>query len=446
MSVKVWLTLAAEALIFSVLLFAAAGTIFWPAGWAYLLVFFVAAVRLTLMLAKHDPALLAERMKSPLQKGQPFWDKVFLLGMIVAWCGWLVLMGLDAVRFHWSVMPLWLQFAGGALMVLSIALGSAMCGRAEAATLCVNHAGSGSCFSSIGAAVAAASPNDTIKVADGTYKEDVIIDKSLSLMGASQKRTIIDASRLSNGIYIDGIDNPGLSNVVVSNFKVENANFEGILVANASSVTIKNCMILLNDRNQTTAPSCPGIPSFETGESFDCGEGLHLTGVDHSTVSNNTVEENTGGILLTDDTGTTHDNVITGNIVMNNPFDCGITLASHPAAALTGSSSPLGVFNNTIAANSSLNNGLFVPGAGAIRAVGRISAVVYLVLVIAVCCGIEGALRRSRRRPTARTAMPNGWPSCGAAWPPSSGASPPAACGSSRCTGRASSPTAAAAS
>ena len=253
----------------------------------------------------------------------------------------------------------------GAMMVLSIALGSAMCGRAEAATLCVNHKGSGSCFSSIGAAVAAASANDTIKVAEGTYKEDVIIDKSLSLIGANQKRTIIDASRLSNGIYIDGIDNPGLSNVVVSNFKVENANFEGILVANASSVTIKNCMILLNDRNQTTAPSCPGIPSFETGESFDCGEGLHLTGVDHSIVANNTIEENTGGILLTDDTGTTHDNVVMGNLVMNNPFDCGITLASHPAAALTGSSSPLGVFHNTIAANSSLNNGLVVPGAGA---------------------------------------------------------------------------------
>jgi parallel beta-helix repeat protein len=231
--------------------------------------------------------------------------------------------------------------------------------------LCVNHSGSGGCLSSIGAAVAAASPNDTIQVADGTYKEDVIIDKSLTLMGTNQRHTIIDASRLANGIYIDGIDNPGLSNVVVSNFKVENANFEGILVANASTVSIKHCLILLNDRNQTTAPSCPGIPSFETGESFDCGEGLHLTGVDHSTVANNTIEENTGGILLSDDTGTTHDNMITGNLVMNNPFDCGITLASHPAAALTGSSSPLGVFNNTIAANSSLNNGLVVPGAGA---------------------------------------------------------------------------------
>jgi parallel beta-helix repeat protein len=252
-----------------------------------------------------------------------------------------------------------------ALMALSIALGSAMCGRAEAATLCVNHAGSGGCLSSIGAAVAAASANDTIKVADGTYKENVIIDKSLSLIGSNQKRTIIDASRLANGIYIDGIDNPGLTNVTVSNFKVENADFEGILVANASSVTIKNCMIMFNDRNQTAAPSCPGIPTFETGESFDCGEGLHLTGVDHSTVSNNTIEENTGGILLSDDTGTTHDNMISGNMVMNNPFDCGITLASHPAAALTGSSSPLGVFNNTINGNASLSNGLVVPGAGA---------------------------------------------------------------------------------
>lgn len=251
-----------------------------------------------------------------------------------------------------------------ALVVLPIALGSAICGRAEAATLCVNRSGSSSCFTSIGDAVAAASPGDTIRVANGTYREDVIIDKSLTLMGRGRK-TIIDAARRSNGIYIDGIDNPGLSNVVVSGFKVENANFEGILVANASTVTIEHNLVMTNDKNQTAAPSCPGIPSFETGESFDCGEGLHLTGVDNSTVANNTVEENTGGILLSDDTGATHDNLIKGNMVMNNPFDCGITLASHPAAALTGSSSPLGVFNNTITENDSMSNGLAVSGAGA---------------------------------------------------------------------------------
>ncbi len=119
MRVKVWLTLALEALIFSALLFGAAGTIRWLAGWAYLILFFVGALWITLLLARHDPALLAERMKVPVQKGQPFWDRILILPMIIAWCAWLVLMGLDAVRFRWSVMPLWLQCAGGALIVLS---------------------------------------------------------------------------------------------------------------------------------------------------------------------------------------------------------------------------------------------------------------------------------------------------------------------------------------
>jgi len=119
MGVKVWLTFGVEAVIFSALLFGAAGTIRWPAGWAYLILFFVGALWITLFLARHDPALLAERMKIPVQKGQPFWDKILILPMIVAWCAWLVLMGLDAVRFRWSAMPLWLQCAGGALIVLS---------------------------------------------------------------------------------------------------------------------------------------------------------------------------------------------------------------------------------------------------------------------------------------------------------------------------------------
>jgi len=122
MGVKLWFTLAAEALIFSALLFGAAGTIRWPAGWAYIFIFFVGAVWITLLLARHDPALLAERLKSPFQRGQPFWDKILILPMMIAWCGWLVLMGLDAVRFRWSVMPVWLQCVGGALIVLSFSM------------------------------------------------------------------------------------------------------------------------------------------------------------------------------------------------------------------------------------------------------------------------------------------------------------------------------------
>ena len=57
-------------------------------------------------------------------------------------------------------------------------------GWAMAATKCVNPGGTGGCFASINAAVAAAASNDTIKVAAGTYHEDVLIPKPLSIVGA----------------------------------------------------------------------------------------------------------------------------------------------------------------------------------------------------------------------------------------------------------------------
>jgi Right handed beta helix region len=190
----------------------------------------------------------------------------------------------------------------------------------------------------------------------------------VALIDRGQKRstTIIDATNLANGIYIDGIDNPQLGHVVVTGFTIENAKFEGILVANASFVTIWGNRVLNNDKSlKASIPACPGVPAFETAEDFDCGEGVHLSGVNHSTVANNIVEHNGGGILLSDDTGVTQDNLITGNVTNNNPFDCGITLASHPPATLTGAKSPFGVVRNTIAENQSSANGLAIEGAGA---------------------------------------------------------------------------------
>jgi parallel beta-helix repeat protein len=92
------------------------------------------------------------------------------------------------------------------------------------------------------------------------------------------------------------------------------------------------------------------------GEGRDCGEGIHISGVDHSSVSNNVVQGNAGGILISDDTGPTHDNLISGNLVQNNPYDCGITLASHHFAM---KAEPLkGVYHNTVTGNTSSNNGL----------------------------------------------------------------------------------------
>ena len=237
---------------------------------------------------------------------------------------------------------------------------------AAGATLCVSQKPSSGCpFSTIGAAVAAASAGDVIQVSQGTYHEDVVIGKAISLIGAHRRNTIIDATGLANGIYVDGRDNPGLAGVVVSSLQVQNANFEGILVTNSSDITITDTHVLKNNINlDINAFACPDIPDFETNEGFDCGEGIHLSGVDHSVVSNNLVENNAGGILLSDDTGATHDNLILGNTVQDNPFDCGITLASHALFA-PGPPTAEGVFHNTITGNLSKHNGFQVPGAGA---------------------------------------------------------------------------------
>lgn len=242
-----------------------------------------------------------------------------------------------------------------------------LCHVATGATLCVATRSTPACpFTSINAAVNAAAAGDVVQVMAGTYHEDVIIGKPLSLIGdVAIADVFIDATGLANGINVDGLDNAGLSGVTVSGFQVENANFEGILVTNASQVTITGNHVFKNNINlDINNGTCPSSPPFETNEGFDCGEGIHLSGVDHSVIANNLVELNSGGILLSDDTGATHDNLILGNTVQNNPFDCGITLASHPLLNATPPTSA-GVFHNTITGNTVQSNGFQVPGAGA---------------------------------------------------------------------------------
>ncbi len=251
---------------------------------------------------------------------------------------------------------------GMALAIFMAVLAPAL--PAAAATLCVGSGGSG-CFATIGAAVSVAAPGDTIQVYQGVYAEDVVIGKSLSLIGKNPANTIIDATGLNNGIYIDGLDHAGLSSVSVSGFTVRNANFEGILITNASNVSIVGNIITHNDQSLNYATTtCPGLPAFETSEGLDCGEGIHLSGVDHSLIARNDDEGNSGGMLISDETGPTHDNWILNNLVKNNIYDCGITMPSHPRAPAYQPGAPFGVYFNTVMGNESIGNGTAGGGAG----------------------------------------------------------------------------------
>lgn len=99
-----------------VILFGAAGTFAWPEAWIYLALSGAVSFGGGLWLARHDPGLLAERLGSLIQRDQKGWDKLFMSVMLALWVGWLVLIALDAKRYHWSDVPLALQIAGFALI------------------------------------------------------------------------------------------------------------------------------------------------------------------------------------------------------------------------------------------------------------------------------------------------------------------------------------------
>jgi protein-S-isoprenylcysteine O-methyltransferase Ste14 len=100
------------------LLFASAGTLHWPGGWAFLATSAVLGPACGLWLAKTDPALLAERMRLTARDEQPAADKKFMLVFAAAALIWFVAMGLDR-RLHASDVPLALQVLGFAMYLLS---------------------------------------------------------------------------------------------------------------------------------------------------------------------------------------------------------------------------------------------------------------------------------------------------------------------------------------
>ena len=100
------------------LLFVAANDWRWAQAWAFLAIFAVGTVAFSVWLLRRDPALLASRLGPLVQRGQPTWDRVFLLMFVPIWCGWLVLMALDAQRWRTSNVPPFLNIAGAGLVIV----------------------------------------------------------------------------------------------------------------------------------------------------------------------------------------------------------------------------------------------------------------------------------------------------------------------------------------
>jgi protein-S-isoprenylcysteine O-methyltransferase Ste14 len=107
--------------LFALALFLPAGNVSWLAGWIFLVLFFSFFLAVSGWLFRHNPGLLQERM-SLTRSDQKGWDKVLFPMLLVATVAWLVFMALDAVRFHWSRVPIGLQVVGVVVLLISFYL------------------------------------------------------------------------------------------------------------------------------------------------------------------------------------------------------------------------------------------------------------------------------------------------------------------------------------
>ncbi len=90
-----------------------------------------------------------------------------------------------------------------------------------------------------------ATVGDTVFVYNGTYQENVIVDKSINLVGEDKNNTIIDGSESGDVVNI----NSDTDFVNISKFTIQNSGGEwdsGIIISHSSNNMIKNCTVVDN--------------------------------------------------------------------------------------------------------------------------------------------------------------------------------------------------------
>jgi protein-S-isoprenylcysteine O-methyltransferase Ste14 len=107
-------------LVWPALIFFVAGDWLWPEGWIFSAWFLAMGASTIVWLYRYDPALLVERSRMPGSGGQSRHDTIIVYLIVVGFIIWIVLMPLDARRFHWTPpLPLYVKLVGGALLVVA---------------------------------------------------------------------------------------------------------------------------------------------------------------------------------------------------------------------------------------------------------------------------------------------------------------------------------------
>jgi len=145
-------------------------------------------------------------------------------------------------------------------------------------------------YSTIQAAINAANPGDIIEVASNTYYEQVVVNKSLTLVGAGSSTTIIDGGGTGTVVRVTA------DNVNVTGFTIQNGGAQfadcGLFIGNCTGSTISNNTIRENGNNGLELRKTKGgniVANTITGNSY---AGIHVSDGDNNIFHGNTISYN----------------------------------------------------------------------------------------------------------------------------------------------------------
>jgi len=173
-------------------------------------------------------------------------------------------------------------------------------------------------YSSIQAAINAANPGDTIQVAPGLYNENLVLNKTLRLVGEDKYSTIIDAGGRGPALLITA------SNVYVSGFAFQNALvmnygfFDGIDMEWSSNYAVITGNIIRNNFHGMWVGSEGNVVSDNIVAQNVYGLRFFASG--RNTISGNVVSSNqySGIFLYGMAPYFSTQNLLTGNTISNS--------------------------------------------------------------------------------------------------------------------------------
>jgi len=181
-------------------------------------------------------------------------------------------------------------------------------------------------YSTIQAAVDAASIGDVIFVAEGIYPEYVVVDRSVALVGQNKTTTIIDGNitifessvsimgfTIRNG-YPNGITVWDSTNIVISG-NIILKHSVGILLSGVNSSIVGANTIASNSLTGVAAGDSYNNTVFGNLISGNKDQNIGLVWSSNNTVIGNRVNSSVNSIILT---GNSTNNVLIGNTVSNS--------------------------------------------------------------------------------------------------------------------------------